>query len=218
MKIKGLKFAFLGDSITQGIGASSQDTIYHSVFKKRCGLKKVYNYGESGTRISKQTRTYNDRYAWDRNFISRVSDISDDVDVIVVFGGTNDYDHGDADLGVFSDRTDKTFYGALHILIEMLIKKFPDKTIVFISPLHRVGDDDPNNAKILKGYNLSKYRDAILEVCAFYSVPVLDLYANSGMNPCISEQNIRFFADGVHPNDNGHLRIAERLEGFFKSL
>ncbi len=218
MEIKGFKIAFLGDSITEGVGASSPDTVYHSVLKERCGLAEALNYGISGTRISRQRKTYMDTVAWDRDFISRIPDIREDVDAVVIFGGTNDYDHGDAYFGSFDDRTEYTFYGALHILLESLIKKFPDKTIIYMTPLHRHDERDITLAKIYKGRRLCEYVAAIKEVCAYYSVPVLDLYATAGMNPCIPEQNELYFADGLHPNDNGYRRIADRLEGFLKSL
>lgn len=218
MELNGLKIAFLGDSITEGVGASAPDKIYHAVLKEKCGLAEVYNYGISGTRISRQKKTYMEATAWDRDFISRIPDIREDVDAIVIFGGTNDYDHGDAYLGSFDDRTEYTFYGALHVLLETLIKKFPDKTIVYMTPLHRSDERDLTLTKIYKGQSLSKYVSAIKEVCAYYSIPVLDLYATAGMNPCIPEQSELFFADGLHPNDNGYRRISERLEGFLKSL
>ncbi|MBR5504698.1 MAG: hypothetical protein IKV73_00115 [Clostridia bacterium] len=52
-------------------------------------------YGKSATRIAKQqdvqTPDYDNAY-----FVTRVADMDDDIDVIVVFGGTNDYGHGDA--------------------------------------------------------------------------------------------------------------------------
>jgi len=31
MELKGLKINFLGDSITQGVGASGENTVYHAV-------------------------------------------------------------------------------------------------------------------------------------------------------------------------------------------
>ena len=87
MEIKGLKIAFLGDSITEGVGASSPDKVYHSLLKERCGLSEAINYGISGTRIARQKKTYMDAVNWDRTFLSRVPDIREDVDAVVVFGG-----------------------------------------------------------------------------------------------------------------------------------
>ncbi len=35
MELRGLKINFLGDSITQGVGASCEQMIYHSVLKRK---------------------------------------------------------------------------------------------------------------------------------------------------------------------------------------
>lgn len=37
MDLRNLKINFLGDSITQGVGASSEQTVYHAVLKKEPG-------------------------------------------------------------------------------------------------------------------------------------------------------------------------------------
>ena len=45
--------------------------------------------------------------------------------MIFVFGGTNDYGHGDAPLGKQGDNDPLTFYGALYDLYQRLLKKYP---------------------------------------------------------------------------------------------
>ena len=47
-----------------------------------------------------------------------------DADGVVVFGGTDDFGHGDAPIGTPSDRTYDTFYGACHVLFSKLIEKY----------------------------------------------------------------------------------------------
>lgn len=216
MNIQHKKFGFLGDSITEGVGATNEANIYHQVLKENCNLECTLNYGISGTRIAKQTIP-SEEPSYDKDFLSRVDDMDGDLDVIVVFGGTNDYGHGDAAFGCFSDRNQKTFYGALHLLFQKLIEKYPESLIVFMTPLHRSDEMElavkPDGKRVL-----ADYVDAICEVARFYSVPVLDLYSVSGMNPVLEAQNKIFYADGLHPSDKGHKRIAERLEAFLKAL
>ena len=216
MELKGLKIAFLGDSITEGVGASTPDKIYLQVLKTIANLKDVFNYGISGTRIAYQSVPSADP-SYDRHFVTRVDDMELDVDIIIVFGGTNDYGHGDASLGVFYDQQPNTFYGALHILLQKLISRYPDKHIIFMTPLHRIGDTEllskPDGEYILKDYV-----NAICEVAEYYSIPVLNLYAISGMNPNVEAQHQLYFPDGLHPSDKGHERIAEKLESFLKAL
>ena len=205
MELKGLKIAFLGDSITEGVGASTPDKIYHQVLKERAGLKAAVNYGIRGTRIARQSIP-SDEPSFDKHFITRVPEMDEDEDAIVVFGGINDFGHGDAPLGKFEDRCVHTFYGALHMLMQKLIGKYPEKPIIFMTPLHRVGELIPS-VKPDRECQLSDYVRAICEVAGYYSVPVLNLYAVSGMSPNVEVQQQLYFPDGLHPSDKGHERI-----------
>ena len=70
MELKNKKVLFLGDSITEGTGASSPETCYVSVFGKISGAE-VKNYGIGGTRIARQRRkSVKERH--DKDFLLRV--------------------------------------------------------------------------------------------------------------------------------------------------
>ena len=221
MELKGLKINFLGDSITEGCKVSCTENIFWNVLKKNEGLSEARGYGIGGTRIAKKKKpSENPRY--DLDFISRYSEMDDDADVVVVFGGTNDFGHGDAELGEMSDRNPYTFYGACHTLFEGLLNKYPESTIVIMTPLHREFEDD-----IRGGHNkadgeglgtLLTYVNIIREVAEYYSLPVLDLWSISGIQPNVSVLKEKYCPDGVHPNDEGHKLIASRLAGFLKTL
>lgn len=217
MELKGKKIAFLGDSITYGVGASDESHNFVEIIKRSCELEEAYNYGIGGTRIAKQIQL-NDGEESDQNFCSRVEGMEKDVDAVVVFGGTNDYCHGDAAFGTFADKTPDTFYGACHTLMTSLIEKYPSKPIVFITPLHRVDEGGSFWRWVAKNISLKQYVHAIKEVAEWYSIPVLDLYASGGMQPNVQAQNELYFADGLHPNDTGYALIAEKLEKFLKLL
>lgn len=136
MELKGIKANFLGDSMTQGQGVTDQEhNIFWQRLKRECGLAEARGYGISGTRIARQHLREDPQF--DQDFLSRVEAMDDDADLIVVFGGTNDFGHGDAPLGVMGDRTPYTFYGACHRLMQNLITKYPESQIVFMTPIHR---------------------------------------------------------------------------------
>ena len=67
-----------------------------------------------------------------RAFIDRLPLVLDG-DITIIFGGTNDYGHGDAPFGSFTDRTEQTFCGAVHVLCEKLINRYPESKIIFIT-------------------------------------------------------------------------------------
>lgn len=190
--------------------------------KEKAGLAEVRNYGISGTRYAIQKGTKSrpkDDYVDINSFSERFNRMEDDADIVVVFGGTNDYGHGDAPLGIFSDRTPETFYGACHYLYSGLVNKYLGKTIVIMTPLHRCNELSEFGEGKEEAYgSLKKYVEIIREVAEYYSLPVLDLYANSGLQPEVSGIKSAYIPDGLHPNDFGHKILAYKLQNFLQDL
>lgn len=218
--LNNLTLNFLGDSITEGCGTSCREgKRFTALLQARYPLAKINNYGIGGTRIARQSAP-SLVPVWDRDFISRVEETDKTADIIGIFGGTNDYGHGDAPLGEMSDRTEYTFYGALHTLILKLIGRFPDKKLFFMTPLHRLGEDNPlgDGNKRVPVASLKTYVNAIREVTEYYSVPVLDLYRISGFQPEVPVLKELYMPDGLHPNDKGHEKLADLIENFIFTL
>lgn len=209
MKLEGMKINFLGDSITEGYGLKSDEATFWNILKRECGLAAARGYGIGGTRIAVQHCPADPII--DQDFISRVELMDPDVDVIVVFGGTNDFGHGDAPLGHIRDRSPYTFYGAIHTLARKLLTRYPDAQIVFMTPLHRAVEDQG-------GRRLPDFVEAIRQVAAYYGIPVADMYTTCQIQPQIPEVRAHLCPDGLHPNEAGHFRIYQRLRGFLESL
>jgi len=218
MELKGKKIAFLGDSITEGSGVADKANIFWEILGRQTGAQ-VFGYGIGGTRIARQHKP-SACERWDRDFISRVDTMIDDADIVVVFGGTNDFGHGDAPFGVMSDRTNDTFCGALHVLYQKLCQRYPNAQIVVMTPTHRSSEDEIglNEQGVRRAGKLADYVEAIRQVAEVYSIPVLDLFRVSGIQPKIPAQKELFMPDGLHPNDAGHERIAQKLLGFLNTL
>lgn len=215
MELKQKKVWFIGDSITEGVGASCEETRFTEVLKRSANLAEIKNYGISGTRIARQQTINPDSEYMDVNsFCERYDQMDEGADIIVVFGGTNDYGHGDAPFGTFEDRTMDTYCGALHYLMRGLIEKFPTSTIVFMTPIHREEENKENESNHLP---LKPYIDKMRETAEYYSIPVLDLFASGGICPDIPAQKEAFCPDGLHPNDAGNKMIAERLQAFLEN-
>lgn len=60
--------------------------------------------------------------------------------------------------------------------------------------------------------------DAITAISGYYGIPVQDLFRVSGIQPSVLVLKERYIPDGLHPNDLGHERIAEKLLGFLRAL
>lgn len=217
MDLAGKKIAFLGDSITEGCGTSSLEHTFWNVFGQKTGAQ-VFGYGIGGTRIAPQ-RVPSDPRA-DQDFISRVDGMIPDADVVVVFGGTNDFGHGDAPFGTRGDQTSETFCGALHVLFTKLYERYPAAQLVVMTPTHRLSETDSvmNEFGVRRSGNLRAYVQAIRDAAEDFAVPVLDLFRVSGIQPSVPALREAYMPDGLHPNDAGHAKIADKLIGFLQTL
>ena len=64
---------------------------------------------------------------------------------------------------------------------------------------------------------LRAYAEAIKEVAKEFGIPVIDAFNEWNMKPIADKANDPYFSeDGLHPNDNGHKRIAEELFKFIE--
>ena len=213
MILKGKKVNFLGDSITQGSGTSCDAARFTDILSRECEFAEMRNYGIGGTRIAEQTAV-EDEWLDTRDFCRRYKDMDPDADLIVVFGGTNDYGHGNAPFGTPDAETPKTFCGALNYLMRGLIEMYPMSDIVFLTPLQRADGENLD----CYGHTLSDYVEAIKEAAYRYSIPVLDMYAMGGICPGIDIQKDLLCPDGLHPNDAGHVKMAGRIKAFLESI
>jgi len=224
MKLEGKIIDFLGDSITEGVGVTDiENCRYDNVIKRKCNLKAAYNYGIGGTRLAHQS-VPSEKPRHDLCFCGRAYDLNKDADIIVVYGGVNDYLHGDAPIGTMDDTTPATFCGAVDWLMNLLKTEYADKTIVFMTPAHcyyqGIHDDRPTNRPCKRddALPLVEYVKIIEERAKKHNIPVLNLYEKLGINPNIEEHWQKYTVDGLHFNDAGQAFIAERLIEFLEAL
>lgn len=204
-----MRIIFLGDSITEGVGASRPINNYVCKVAEICEGVMTENFGVSGTRIARQT-TPTEFRTFDYDFQMRCEVMSKDADKVFVFGGTNDYGHGDAPFGKQSDDTDDTFCGALNNLLGYLTRKYPKNKICFVLPTFRCGEENPGGeCGKANGKPLSEYRKQIVRSCKKFGVDCLDI-CDVFPEP-MTKAGDEYTVDGLHPNDLGHNRIAEKL-------
>ena len=210
MELFGKKINFLGDSITFGCCAT-ENFGFVDILKRDYGLAAARNYGISGTRYSRQ-RIPSEEPSFDQDFCGRYAQMDLDADLILVLGGVNDFGHGDAPLGIPSDRSPDTFYGACHYLYHGLLERFPDSQTVILTPLHCMDETLPKHGKP----PFSEYVRAIRETAAQYHLPVLDLYETSSLR--FDRFQGIYTDDGLHPNDLGHEVLAKEIAAALQSL
>lgn len=209
----------LGDSITEGVGASDKSKTYPSVLARLTGAK-VNNYGVSGSRITDADTKIPHPGA----FVNRMYGMSSEADLIIVFGGTNDFWFGDCPIGKSTDKGQNTFYGALNKMMSHLKNSYPNADIVFITPYQQSKDATETQPYKRSTYGnfgtgtLKEYRIAILDRCQYYGIPVLDLYADYELNTVDNIEALRkygqFMCDGCHLNDAGYNLLARKIYKF----
>lgn len=227
---KGKRIAFLGDSMTdpRRVGTNS---IYWEYLSELLGIVPVV-YGQNGHQwdgIYNQAKKLN-------------AEKGNDIDAVFIFAGTNDYNQG-LPIGEFfsySKRTtnsdgketdlnyrtplmnDSTFCGRINQVMSYLKETYPQQQIVLLTPIHRgyakfgKGNVQPEeNFANRAGLFIDDYVETIRKAGSVWSVPVIDLYAMSGLFP-LSDSHLQYFAkketDRLHPNASGHYRIAKTLQ------
>ena len=147
-------------------------------------------------------------------------------DMVIVYGGVNDYIHGDALFGQLGDTTPVTFCGGVYFLMNFLRETYGDKPILFMTPARcylrggEVDDLQPSAhaKKTTPGKELIAYVDVIKETAKQFDVKVLDLYHNLGIDPHDPKDYETYTVDGLHFNDAGHEVLARKLKAFIDSL
>lgn len=210
-----MKIVFLGDSITAGACATTIQNAYWMRLGKILGAD-VIGYGKSGTRIAKQT-VLSEIKDFDEDFQIRAMDMDKTADLIFVFGGTNDWGHGDAKLGVVGDSNPYTFAGAVQNLIYILKKNYKAK-IIFILPILRFQGETHYGEFGTQSFRplLSEYINTEKQVLVKNGVEFLNLN-ELGLPAPDSNQLCELYQDGLHPTDKGHLLIAELIAEYLNN-
>lgn len=206
--LKGKQWCCLGDSIT--FGANTTNT-YLKYIGERCAIT-AYNFGVSNTAIAKSSSSVTN------NMATRYANMYDDVDYITVFGGTNDHGQG-ISIGQWGDTEQTTLYGAMKVLCDGLTAKYVGKKIGFILPLPKyTATGGVYTDYSYPNSSFMPYIECIHDVCKRYSIPVLDMYLESGLTVGNSDVRTELIPDGLHPNAKGHEFISWKIQRFLERL
>lgn len=224
MELKGKVINFLGDSITEGSGVSDVENYrYDNIIHRRFDLAVHYNHGIGGTRLAHQS-VPSETPRYDLCFCGRAYMLDKKADAVIVYGGVNDYIHGDAYFGSMEDKTPVTYCGAVYFLMNYLKNEFAGKPIVFMTPahMHFKGTSDkevsPRPIKKPDAKPLQAYVDVIKARGEEFGIPVLDLFSELPIDPNNEEDKAKYTTDGLHFNDEGHTILAKVLGDFLEAL
>ena len=225
----GKKIAFLGDSMTQ-----KRDSAVEVYWEYLTELMEIepFVYGISGNQwdgIYKQTQKL-------------IQEHGSDVDAILIFAGTNDYNHN-TPLGNFYLESEKetnyngttvrrkyrtlikddtTFCGRINKAMAFLKENYPDQQIVIMTPIHRgFAKFSDRNVQPEENYSndlglyIDDYVNVLRQAASVWAVPLIDLYSTSGLYP-MSDSFVKYFenaqTDRLHPNSVGNYRLAKTIQ------
>ena len=199
---RGKRVAFLGDSMTDThrVGTTC---IYWEYLSELLGIEP-FVYGISGNQ-------------WDgiyKQALKLQEQKGTNVDAILIFAGTNDYNHG-VPIGTFFSETtkqtnyngtevtrkyrtprlnDSTFCGRINKVMSYLKNNYPNQQIIIMTPIHRgyarfseknvQPDENYSNGQ---GLYIDTYIDALKQAAGYWAVPLIDLYSTSGLFPLAEE-------------------------------
>lgn len=201
-KWTGLKWACMGDSLTAVNDTASAK--YHALIADKTGIE-VVNLGAGGTGYKKEFNGVS-------GFVDRTDTIPTDSDVVTIFGSGNDHSYT---IGDPSDTGTDTLCGCINTTIERIFTRIPTCKLGIITPTpwQAYNPSDDTNW-------MAQYSSAIVQICKNWSIPCLDLYHCSNLRPWVSSfRDVAYSnADGVHPNNTGHVIFAPRIEAFLETL
>jgi lysophospholipase L1-like esterase len=200
--LSGKTLLSMGDSIPNG--ANNNGVGYPHLIATNNGMI-IYNQAISGSTLADVTGNAavnngsNPRDCIQNELTSFTSANSGVIpDYILLEGGTNDilYAPLGAKTSGYNDTWDKTtMCGGLESLINRIKTNYPTSKLLYVC-VHNMGTRDINTQKT--------YHDAIIDILKKWSVPVVDLYSEGGLNTWISNMSTTYTDGGTHPNQTGY--------------
>lgn len=198
---KGKKICAYGDSVTEQNKWQAYVASYFG-----CSF---YNRGVGGTTVTQVNSSTNHMSA-----DIRIETIPTDSDVILVFGGHNDWSSASINMGdIKTDELSESvsFKAAFALMLKKIQTRCPSAKIITMTPVGgRTEEAAINQDKqfYIRDLCMTDFANAVKEVSAYYGIPCIDINANSGINTL---NHTTYIADLIHPNVEGGKLIANEV-------
>ena len=200
--------AFGGCTMSQHVGHWDAFSMY----------RLAYAIANNDYSVQDEAINHDDRtsYAEEPLALMKTIDYSG-LDILTISYGTNDFT-GNRQIDNSDNLLDtSTVCGALRYSIETLLTAYPSLRIFVLLPTYRFWIDSANayiddafNHTNNLGKTLIEYIKGIAETAKAYNVPVIDNFAELGINK-FNRQQYFPVTDGTHHNENGRKLIAKHL-------
>jgi lysophospholipase L1-like esterase len=191
--LSGKTILNLGDSIAWG--ANNNNGVGYADIIATNNMMSVYDYSLSGSTLADVTAIEPARGCIQKKLSDFITAYPSVVpDYILLEGGTNDILY--STLGVqssgYSDSWDTTTcLGGLESILNTIKNTFPTSKVLFVA-VHNMSSRDMTTQK--------NFHDAIIDVLNKWSIPVVDLYKEGGLNTWNTNMRTLYTDTGTHPN------------------
>lgn len=190
--LMGITMYAMGDSYFGGSSLGKKAT-WVNLLGDKYGMDYV-NYGIGGSTMSD--------YVTDKDpmVIRYKAMAKGDADIILLEGGRNDRSK-EVPIGDFESRDSKTFMGAINIMLDGMLKTYPNALIILITPWYHTGKVSATGLSNVDYANamrdLAEYRNDPRIVCLYAADPAL-----VGVNMNDASFRAKYC---IEPNDVSHL-------------
>lgn len=143
----------------------------------------------------------------------RINLIPTDSDVILCFGGANDWGYPSMEMGTTGDGNliDSKFKNAYSLMLKKIINRCPNARIITMTPIG--GRTSTANANEDKEYEyggrvINDFSLAVQEVSQYFGIPCINIHGESGISTL---NHTTYIADIIHPNSEGGKLIANAV-------
>lgn len=139
-----------------------------------------------------------------------------DKDFVLIEGFTNDWYYNGASLGNYLDDTETTVCGCVRSALTHIMGNAPNATVIFILDNYGRNFDgvDGSSTAVRNGLTQYQFYETLSKVAESLSVPVIKLYAISGVN----EYTPDYLLDNIHPTLKGAEQVANSIWSVMKDI
>lgn len=179
---------FVGDSVTFGYDDSTRGQLVNPYPKQVSEMLDAFVSNEGVSSASLMQGNMSGGSPTPRAWCVDYANLYDGYDIIGTMIGINDA-YRNYTLGEFTDRTTDTFYGALHTYwLGMLNKYAPENGKRLFCMLYPQYESSYAAARYIN------FRQALIEVANYYSIPILDLSHEMGVS-CYADSEYKYWAN-----------------------
>ena len=208
--LMGITMYAMGDSYFGGSSLGKEGT-WVNMLGEKYGMNYI-NYGIGGSTMSDYVTTNNP-------MVQRFKSMKKgDADIILLEGGRNDRTK-EVPIGDFESRDSKTFMGSINIMLDSMLKTYPNALIILVTPWYHTGKVAATGLSNVDYANamrsLAEYRNDPRIVCLYAADPnTIGVNMNDASfraKYCIAENDVS------HLNLDGMKYVLTYMEQFIAS-